>query len=1200
MTITFDAYGKWETNFNYGPCSLRGSDPIYTTSCNDLNDDGLDWEWGGHGAFDRTTHVTTSAKNPLSPGSHGMRFLRGSGHNRQSGPFSAILPGGDRTSGQVYKEWWLRWYVKYGVGFNWVHPDTLEPRDYPHYVKDVYSHSIEQHTGPILGWGDNEGSVRCGLQGTGTTSSKIGSVRWRDLWGHPANGSWHCIEFYIKAETDRDNPDGIIRIWVNGQLVHQSFNNNMYNNKPGVFSNGLRRIGMASNQNRVGGDDQVYHTDFDDICLYVQTPPNVDNNGNPFIGPLDWGGTVQLQVGISANPTAGEAPLEVNFTGSASGGSSPYTYAWDFKDGNTSTTQNPIHTYTSSGQYVPTLTVTDAQQDSKTASTNINVQSTEEPAQYFTNFEEYTIGSVPHDWTIRDSTGVGWEVKSKHNTTVLTALADPDPSGNRRLITWDEPGQRRHYELLILYRTASATRHASLFSRTVGDPHSGDCYQLRIRDDAGTYAELRRLNAGSETILHTTSTLGLGADTWYAMRFRTETLASGNVRLRVSIWAPSDLSNITNDEPTWLFTVEDSHSNRLLSNGHTGVGTQRNDQEIDIAFFGVGVGGATAPEGQVDDWEPPDEPTGEVILTHDGWEFPEAWYDGTPGPVENGVLVWHWQAGNKRPDGVSISARKHMSKAVSEFYCDIEMRLSSNWRGSGVDYHPHIIHVISTDDGDWTPLANTHNSLYFEALSDTSSPYTTYPAFALQDSQRVNTGHGTPPVDLVGITENRAAGHCNTPIGTQGEDISGNGGTKSPGTCYPQGDGYYSAMLYKGGTVNIPVNQWVNLRYYVKMNTFTNNVGNFDGIMKIWINDTLAFHSEEMLWAAGNFQNTKWDKIALGAWISTHIGDGGSPIDQTMWLRSLTMYEGMPDEEVQPDPDPDLEILWQDNGWDSAFYYDGDPGNVIADGVLELHWQQGNTRPNQNTGAMRAEFTEPVTEFTLDYDVRFEHIWTSSFLNGLFYIAESQDGTFWSVHVSNCSVYSAFIIDDGSIYLRSTLQDRERVNINHGTPPVDLRGVTENRAASACNTPYSASSFEGGICEETSISGIYRSMSFADGYKEISRNDWFRIRMYCKMNTITSNIGNFDGILRMYVNKELVFFSDEVLYRAGNFPNTRWDKIAFAPFISGGSPIDQTMWIRNAKVYHGEMIYPTIGDSSILFGGNGELTVGGNGFFRTI
>ena len=61
---------------------------------------------------------------------------------------------------------------------------------------------------------------------------------------------------------------------------------------------------------------------------------------------------------FTSNVVAGAVPLTVNFT-DASQGYNIGAWAWNFGDGQTSTAQNPAHTYTAAGQYTVSLTVTD-------------------------------------------------------------------------------------------------------------------------------------------------------------------------------------------------------------------------------------------------------------------------------------------------------------------------------------------------------------------------------------------------------------------------------------------------------------------------------------------------------------------------------------------------------------------------------------------------------------------------------------------------------------------------------------------------------------------------------------------------------------------------------------------------------------------------------------------------------------------------
>ncbi|MBT8278730.1 MAG: gliding motility-associated C-terminal domain-containing protein [Bacteroidia bacterium] len=72
--------------------------------------------------------------------------------------------------------------------------------------------------------------------------------------------------------------------------------------------------------------------------------------------------TIIVQAPLIANfeftPSC-ESAFTLDFISTSSGGNPPYTYLWDFGDGSTSTLQNPSHTYTSTGPYTVTLTVSD-------------------------------------------------------------------------------------------------------------------------------------------------------------------------------------------------------------------------------------------------------------------------------------------------------------------------------------------------------------------------------------------------------------------------------------------------------------------------------------------------------------------------------------------------------------------------------------------------------------------------------------------------------------------------------------------------------------------------------------------------------------------------------------------------------------------------------------------------------------------------
>lgn len=74
--------------------------------------------------------------------------------------------------------------------------------------------------------------------------------------------------------------------------------------------------------------------------------------------------------GVDVNFSISVDAYTVTFTNLTTGGTS---YKWDFGDGQTSTDQNPVHTYAGKGKYVPTLYVTTAGGTTSEGSTVIRI-----------------------------------------------------------------------------------------------------------------------------------------------------------------------------------------------------------------------------------------------------------------------------------------------------------------------------------------------------------------------------------------------------------------------------------------------------------------------------------------------------------------------------------------------------------------------------------------------------------------------------------------------------------------------------------------------------------------------------------------------------------------------------------------------------------------------------------------------------------
>ena len=142
------------------------------------------------------------------------------------------------------------------------------------------------------------------------------------------------------------------------------------------------------------------------------------------------------QVFASASPTSGFAPLTVQFTGFAEDPQGDeLTIEWDFGDGATSNELSPEHTYTEPGSYTATLTATDSDGETGTASVDIE-------AALFD-------GNVAVFATATCSVTSPWENCQGINTGVDPTTSNPGvgvgwgtwPNGGTQWmqLDWDEP-----------------------------------------------------------------------------------------------------------------------------------------------------------------------------------------------------------------------------------------------------------------------------------------------------------------------------------------------------------------------------------------------------------------------------------------------------------------------------------------------------------------------------------------------------------------------------------------------------------------------------------------------------------------------------------------------------------------------------------------------------------------------------------------
>ena len=120
------------------------------------------------------------------------------------------------------------------------------------------------------------------------------------------------------------------------------------------------------------------------------------------------------------------AEQPVQFNGSAFTGNQPYNWSWDFGDGNTSTLQNPTHTYATTGNYTVNLTVNDSENLTTNDTTWVNIRDYNNPPyapdkpsgptickknmdyEYSTNATDPDGDKIYYKWDWNDNTTSEW------------------------------------------------------------------------------------------------------------------------------------------------------------------------------------------------------------------------------------------------------------------------------------------------------------------------------------------------------------------------------------------------------------------------------------------------------------------------------------------------------------------------------------------------------------------------------------------------------------------------------------------------------------------------------------------------------------------------------------------------------------------------------------------------------------------------
>ena len=242
------------------------------------------------------------------------------------------------------------------------------------------------------------------------------------------------------------------------------------------------------------------------------------------------------------------------------------------------------------------------------------------------------------------------------------------------------------------------------------------------------------------------------------------------------------------------------------------------------------------------------------------------------------ALEVHFPAGATTPTWGG--AARHLFTETESVYLSYWVKYSANWVGSGQPYHPHEFQFLTNEDDPYMGPSFTHLTTYVEHNYQNGG----IPRLQLQDNKAINTSFGTPPVNLVGVTENRSTAGCNGVV--EANVVT---------TCFNMPPWYNDKEVsapqvwfqptpgpgYKG--------DWNHVEVYFQLNSVVGGVGVADGVMQYWFNGTPVLDRHDILYRTGARPTIQFHQFL----ITPYIGDG-SPVDQYMWIDDLTVATGKP------------------------------------------------------------------------------------------------------------------------------------------------------------------------------------------------------------------------------------------------------------------------------------------------------------------
>ncbi len=246
---------------------------------------------------------------------------------------------------------------------------------------------------------------------------------------------------------------------------------------------------------------------------------------------------------------------------------------------------------------------------------------------------------------------------------------------------------------------------------------------------------------------------------------------------------------------------------------------------------------------------PAKNPT-QAVLFHESFDDEEllrrGWYDGDGFQISRelpaagtGAIVYRWEADSTTP--ASSSGIRRLIDPTETVFLRCFIRLSEKWRWSGRNYHPHLMHFMTTENEKYHGPAASHLTVYIEPMNG-------HLRLAAQDIQNKDAPHGLTQGPLKG--------------GYNGQMFD------SQEVLFDDAEWHCVEAMFQLNTLDLPADK-----------------PNPDGVVRGWFDGKLIIDRTDVVLRSTDFPKMKFNQFLL----LPYFGPGLLPQSQTLWIDDLSV-----------------------------------------------------------------------------------------------------------------------------------------------------------------------------------------------------------------------------------------------------------------------------------------------------------------------